>query len=76
MRLHATTKPRKNYYKFINICRNAIRLADETKNLAEQYNFEVKGYRFEAKKEDLRKPRIVRVRSDVIPNPNLPSFIL
>jgi len=38
-----------------------IQLADETKNLAEQYNFEVKGYSFQAKKDDLRKPRIVRV---------------
>ncbi|XP_037046286.1 beta-ureidopropionase-like [Bradysia coprophila] len=38
-----------------------IQLADETKALAEKYNFEVKGYSFEAKKEDLRKPRIVRV---------------
>lgn len=40
-------------------------MADETKTLAEKYNFEVKGYSFQAKKEDLRKPRIVRVSSDV-----------
>lgn len=39
----------------------SIQLADETKALAEKYNFEVKGYSFDAKKEDLRKPRIVRV---------------
>lgn len=45
----------------LKFCRKSIQLADETKALAEKYNFEVKGYSFEAKKEDLRKPRIVRV---------------
>ncbi|KAJ6643344.1 Beta-ureidopropionase, partial [Pseudolycoriella hygida] len=40
---------------------NPLELADETKSLAAKYNFEVKGYSFQAKKEDLRKPRIVRV---------------
>lgn len=29
--------------------------------LAEKNNFDVKGFKFEAEKEDLRKPRIVRV---------------
>jgi len=38
-----------------------IELNKETEKLAKENAFEVKGFRFEAHKEDLRKPRIVRV---------------
>lgn len=33
--------------------------------IAEGANFDVKGYRFQAEKEDLRKPRVVRVSLDL-----------
>ena len=36
-------------------------LPDETKRIAAENFFEVKGYRFSAKAEHIRKPRIVRV---------------
>lgn len=38
-----------------------IELPDAAIQLGKVNNFDVKGYSFEAKKEDLRKPRIVRV---------------
>lgn len=38
-----------------------IQLARETETIASQNDFEVRGYAFSAKPEDLRKPRIVRV---------------
>lgn len=42
--------------------RKLIEISKETLNLAKSNNFEVKGYQFAAKIENLRKPRIVRVR--------------
>lgn len=42
--------------------RKTIELSIETLQLAEKSNFDVKGYKFVAEKEDLRKPKIVRVR--------------
>lgn len=38
-----------------------IKLSAETIQAAADNNFEVKAFKFEARKEDLRKPRIVRV---------------
>lgn len=38
-----------------------LQLAEATLQLADQHRFEVQGYAFSARREDLRKPRIVRV---------------
>lgn len=50
------------YADFVRIANSQkILLARETETIASQNDFEVKGYAFEARAEDLRKPRIVRV---------------
>lgn len=36
-------------------------MADDTQQLAAQHGFDVRGYAFQARDEDLRKARIVRV---------------
>lgn len=43
------------------VLRKPIELSQDTVEIAAKNNFDVKGYKFEAEKEDLRKPRIVRV---------------
>lgn len=40
-------------------------LNTKTLEIAEKYNFDVQGYVFSAKLEELRKPRIVRVSSTI-----------
>lgn len=42
-------------------CRRSFKISDAAEQIAEKNDFEIKAYAFEAKKEDLRKPRIVRV---------------
>jgi hypothetical protein len=41
--------------------REKLDLSLETQKLGNEYDFEVKGYVFRARKEDVRKPRLVRV---------------
>lgn len=38
-----------------------IELPEQCKNIAAENGFEVKGYRFTAKQEELRQPRVIRV---------------
>lgn len=40
---------------------NVLELPSEAKNIADENDFEIKGYRFSAKTEQTRKPRLVRV---------------
>lgn len=49
--------------RFLNsrFSRKIIELSPETVETAKKNDFDVQGYKFEAEKEDLRKPRIVRV---------------
>jgi hypothetical protein len=43
------------------IFREKLEISAATKQLADEHDFEVKGYVFRARKEDVRQPRIVRV---------------
>lgn len=38
-----------------------LEISTEAKDLAEKHDFEIQGYKFEAKSEDLRQPRVVRI---------------
>lgn len=49
--------------------RKTIALSQATVTIAQENNFDVKGFKFEAEKEDLRKPRIVRVRQIYLIDP-------
>lgn len=40
---------------------NALQIPVEATNIAAENDFEIKGYRFTAKTEQIRKPRLVRV---------------
>lgn len=42
-----------------------LNLDVKTIEIGQKHNFEVRGYSFDAKPEELRKPRIVRVGTDV-----------
>lgn len=50
-----------HFYSLWNNCSNELKLYSKTVEIAQKNNFEVKGYSFDAKPEELRKPRIVRV---------------
>lgn len=57
-----------NENQLIEICCDVIRffshelhLSENTKEIGNQHNFEVRGYAFQAQPEEWRKPRIVRV---------------
>lgn len=51
-----------SFYYFFFSFSNEIELNEQTKLLAEKNGFDVAGYSFSAQEEELRKPRIVRVR--------------
>lgn len=40
---------------------NTLKLPESAYQTAEQNGFEIKGYSFEARREELRKPRLVRI---------------
>ena len=46
---------------FNNTSRNSIKLPESATQLAKANNFELKAYKFEAQKEDVRQQRVVRV---------------
>jgi beta-ureidopropionase len=45
----------------LKFCRNQLPISENARKIAEANNFEVKSYKFDALKEDLRQPRIVRI---------------
>jgi beta-ureidopropionase len=45
----------------VKFCRNQLPISENAQKIAEANNFEVKSYKFDALKEDLRQPRIVRI---------------
>lgn len=49
------------FYSLRNKFSHELKLDPKTIEIAQKNNFEVKGYSFDAKPEELRKPRIVRV---------------
>lgn len=43
------------------LCSHELKLSSKTIEIAQKHNFEVRGYSFDAKPEELRLARIVRV---------------
>lgn len=72
---NSVTKIQKKKKFFIS---QQIELSSETQKIAKENNFEVKGYSFTARKEDLRKPRIVRVaavQNSIAASPSEPVHV-